>query len=231
MKKVIYRTDFLKPSLTVDLVVLGYQDNELFVLLIRRLLEPFKDLWALPGGFVLGDETLAQAAKRELEEETGVSEIHLEQLHTFDEPGRDPRGRVITVAHLALVKPSLHLLKPSGDATEAKWFKLHELPVLAFDHRAILKAGIERIKNKIRHEPLAFELLPKEFTLTHLQELLELILEEKLDKRNFRKKVIDLNLLEEIEFEVKTPYRRPQYYEFRKDEFKKRMKDGFRFEL
>jgi 8-oxo-dGTP diphosphatase len=231
MPKTVYRQDFLKPSLTVDLVVLGYQNQELYILLIKRLLDPFKGSWALPGGFVLGDETLATAAARELEEETGVSDVHLEQLFTFDDPNRDPRGRVITIAHLALVKPSLHILKPTGDALEARWFNLDELPELAFDHRNIIATGVNRLREKIRTEPLAFELLPREFTLTQLQELYEKILDEKIDKRNFRKKILSFEILREIDFTVQTPYRRPQFFEFRKERLQKRMKDGFRFEL
>jgi 8-oxo-dGTP diphosphatase len=186
-----YTYEFPKPSLTVDCVVFGLDDRDLLkVMLIERNLTPFKGSWALPGGFVRLDESLEEAARRELQEETGIEKVFLEQLYTFGEINRDPRDRVVTVAYYALVNLWEHRLYAATDASDAAWFPVSQLPPLAFDHHKIVQVALTRLKGKVRYEPIGFELLPKKFTLSQLQKLYETILEKPLDKRNFRKKIL-----------------------------------------
>ena len=200
-----FQYEYPRPALTVDCVVFGYDRGRLWVLLIERALEPFRGRRALPGGFVHLDETIDAAALRELEEETGVKRVYLEQLYTFGELDRDPRERVVTVAYFALVKLSDHAVRAATDASDAAWFPVDELPALAFDHATILGLALERLRGKVRYRPIGFELLPKKFTLTELQRLYEAILGRALDKRNFRKKVLAMGLLQELDEELKVP--------------------------
>src|SRR5205807_886879 len=158
-----------RAALTVDCVVFGFDEGELRVLLIQRALEPFKGKWALPGGFVRVDETLDEAARRELEEEAGLKEVFLEQLYTFGAVDRDPRERVVSVAYYALVKLSEHAAKAATDAANAQWFSVAKAPKLAFDHAEILAIALTRLKGKVRYQPIGFELLPPQFTLSQLQ--------------------------------------------------------------
>lgn len=221
-----------KPSVAVDLVVFGYETRRLSVLLVKRGIEPFKGKWALPGGFVRENESLEETARRELQEEAGVAEIYLEQLYTFGDVTRDPRGRVLSVSYLALVKPEDYRLVASTDASDAKWVPLTELPPLAFDHQRIIETGHQRLKNKIRYEPIGFELLPKLFTLSQLQEIYETVLESELDKRNFRKKILGYGFLKETDKKIeKVPYRQPTLYRFDTATYRKLKRDGFQFEL
>ena len=178
-----------KLLVTVDIVLLTIRDRRLHLLLIRRLAKPFENRYALPGGFVREEESLDAAATRELYEETGVAKVYLEQLYTFGDLKRDPRGRVITVAYYALV-PQTHVLRAGTDASDAAWFPIAELPPLAFDHRRIVEYAHQRIRNKLDYTNVGFELLPDKFTLTELQLVHEAILGENLDKRNFRRKII-----------------------------------------
>ncbi len=184
-----------KPSVTADVLLFTVLNNELNILLIRRNVEPFKDSWALPGGFVQIDESLEDAAMRELKEEGNVDNVYLEQLFTFGDPKRDPRTRVITVTYLALADSSSWDLMSSGDAKEAKLFPLKSLPKLAFDHKKIVDYGLERLRSKIGYSNIVLGLLPDIFTLTDLQSKHEVILGSKLDKRNFRKKMLASGLL------------------------------------
>jgi 8-oxo-dGTP diphosphatase len=177
----------------VDLVIFTVREGALQVLLIERGIPPFQGQWALPGGFVLDRETLEEAARRELEEETGLRDVYLEQLYTFGEPDRDPRGRTIAVAYCALPAPAEP--RAATDAAKAAWYPASRLPKLAFDHAKILKSGLERLRAKVGYSTVGFELLPRQFTLPELQSLYESILERPLDKRNFRKKVLSLGLL------------------------------------
>ncbi len=221
-----------RPSVAVDLVVFGYETRRLSVLLVKRGIEPFKGKWALPGGFVRENESLEETARRELQEEAGVAEIYLEQLYTFGDVKRDPRGRVLSVSYLALVKPEDYRLVASTDASDAKWVPLTELPPLAFDHQRIIETGHQRLKNKIRYEPIGFELLPKLFTLSQLQEIYETVLESELDKRNFRKKILGYGFLKETDKKIeKVPYRQPTLYRFDTATYRKLKRDGFQFEL
>ena len=190
-----YTYQYPRAALTVDCVVFGFGEGELKVLLIQRALEPFKGRWALPGGFVRVDETVDEAARRELGEEAGLKNVFLEQLYTFGEVSRDPRERVVSVAYYALVKLSDHRAKAATDAAEAEWFPMSKVPKLAFDHADILATALARLKGKVRYQPIGFELLPPKFTLSDLQHVYKAILTTGLDKRNFRKKVLGFGLL------------------------------------
>jgi 8-oxo-dGTP diphosphatase len=224
--------EFARPSLTVDCVVFGLDDENLKVLLIQRDLEPFQGKWALPGGFVRIGETLDEAAKRELSEEAGVSNVYLEQLYTFGDLQRDPRERVVTVAYYALVKLSDHRIKATTDARNAGWFAISDTPKLAFDHDRILEIALGRLKSKLRYQPIGFELLPTKFTLTKLQKLYETVLERELDKRNFRKKILSMDLLIELdEIEQDVAHRAARLYSFDEKKYQRLAKKGFNFEL
>jgi 8-oxo-dGTP diphosphatase len=229
---VSYTYEYPRPALTVDCVVFGMDEGDLKVLLIKRGVEPFVGKWALPGGFVRMEESLDDAARRELEEESGVRPSHLEQLYTFGEPGRDPRGRVVTVAYFALVKLSAHQVHAATDAREVAWFSVWDTPKLAFDHGEVLGTALQRLKGKVRYQPIGFELLPPKFTLTQLQRLYEVILERELDKRNFRKKILAMELLEELdEVEQDVSHRAARLYRFDYKKYKQLEKAGFNFEL
>jgi 8-oxo-dGTP diphosphatase len=227
-----YTYQYARPALTVDCVVFGFDESELKVLLIQRGLEPFKGRWALPGGFVRVEETLDDAARRELAEETGLTDVFLEQLYTFGAVDRDPRERVVSVAYYALVKLSDHRAKAATDAADAQWFPVSELPKLAFDHAEILDTALTRLKSKVRYEPIGFELLPPDFTLSQLQHLYEAILETDLDKRNFRKKVLGFDLLMPLkEAQMLGRHRPAQLFKFDAEKYEKLKKRGFNFEL
>ena len=200
---------------TVDIVVFTVHDQALRVLLVERGIEPFLGLFALPGGFVLAGETLEQAAFRELREETGTAEVYLEQLYTFGDPGRDPRGRVVTVAYYALVPSGRSPLLAGTDAASAAWFTVAELPKLAFDHAGILDYAVNRLRGKLEYSNVGYELLPEKFTLTALQVLHEAILGRKLDKRNFRRKVLGMGLLKPQKEKLATGRKPAELYSFR----------------
>jgi 8-oxo-dGTP diphosphatase len=199
---------------TVDIVLFSIRDRRLQVLLIKRLAKPFENRYALPGGFVGEKESVETAAVRELREETGVDKVYLEQLYTFGDPGRDPRGRVITVAYYALV-PHNQSLHAGTDAAEARWFPLNALPTLAFDHKKIVEYAHMRIRNKLNYTNVGFELLSQKFTLTELQNVYEAILGEALDKRNFRRKILQQGIVKPIDEWVQTGRKPAQLYRFR----------------
>lgn len=226
--------EFERPGLTVDCVVFGLDLDEehLKVLLIERDLEPFAGRWAMPGGFVHNGESPADAALRELREETGIANVYLEQLYTFGEPGRDPRGWIVSVAHYALVSPEQHAIRAATDAREARWFSVSALPRLAFDHATILKTALERIRGKLTYAPVGFELLPRKFTIKQLQKLYEIVLGEKLDNRNFRKKIFSMDVLRELdETQQGVPHRAARLYKFDERKYKQLVKRGLSFEL
>jgi 8-oxo-dGTP diphosphatase len=202
-----------KLQITVDIVLFTILERQLHVLLIRRLAEPFRGSYALPGGFVLENESVDEAAHRELQEETGVEKVFLEQLYTFGEPNRDPRGRVITVAYYALVANS-HILRSSTDAADAAWFSLDKLPPVAFDHQSIIEYAQQRLRNKLDYSNVGFELLPEKFTLTELQLVHEAILGASLDKRNFRRKILQQGIVEPSKEWQKTGRKPAQLYRF-----------------
>ena len=223
-----------RPALTVDCVVFGFDDDggDLKVLLIQRDAEPLEGKWALPGGFVRLDETLDEAAARELKEETGLSGFFLEQLYTFGAIDRDPRERVISVAYYALVALVGRELRATTDARSAAWFPIADVPSLAFDHEEILDAAVRRLKGKVRYQPIGFELLPPKFTLSQLQHLYDTILERPLDKRNFRKKILSMGLLVELdEIQQDVAHRAARLYRFDPSRYERLLKKGFNFEI
>lgn len=224
--------EYPRAALTVDCVVFGFDEGALKVLLIRRGIDPFKNQWALPGGFVRPDETVDAAALRELQEETGLKQVYLEQLYTFGAMDRDPRERVISIAYFALVRRADHLPAADTDAAEAEWFEAEKAPALAFDHAEILHIALERLRGKIRWQPVGFELLPKKFTLRQLQSLYEAILGRELDKRNFRKKLSALDLLVPLEETTSASSRRPaQLFRFDQRKYHALTRKGFIFDL
>jgi 8-oxo-dGTP diphosphatase len=185
-----------RPAVSVDVVIFSLREDDLKALLIRRAALPYKGKWAIPGGFVRPGESLDDAAKRELEEETGLRDVYLEQLYTFGAPKRDPRGRIITVAYFALVAAGV-TARAGDDAAEAAWHSMSALPDLAFDHDEILGYALRRLRYKLEYTSVGFELLPNEFTLTELQTAYETVLGEKLDKRNFRRRIREAGILAE----------------------------------
>ena len=192
-----YTYEYPHPAVTTDIVIFTIRQDELKVLLINRGLPPYQGMWALPGGFVNLDESLDDGARRELEEETGVSDVYLEQLYTFGEPDRDPRERVITVTYYALVPTDEIDIKAGSDAEGISWIGMQELPELAFDHRAIIQMAYERLSAKLDYSTIAFQFMPRDFTLSELQHVYEVIVREPIDKRNFRKRILGLDLIEE----------------------------------
>ena len=227
-----FKYKYPRAALTVDCVVFGFDEGELKVLLIQRALPPFKGKWALPGGFVGIDETLDEAARRELQDETGIKRLYLEQLYTFGDIDRDPRERVVSVAYYALVKLSDYGVKAATDARDAAWFPVSDVPALAFDHNTILEVALARLKGKVRYQPIGFELLPPKFTLSQLQHLYEVVLRRLLDKRNFRKKILAMRLLIELDaIEEGVAHRAARLYRFDERKYQQLKNKGFNFEL
>jgi 8-oxo-dGTP diphosphatase len=206
------------PSVSVDVVILTLRGQDLQVLLIRRKHPPFAGYWAIPGGFVRMDESLESAALRELEEETAVRDVYIEQLYTFGNPDRDPRTRVITVAYFALVpETALPPLHAGDDAADARWWSMYDLPSLAFDHAEILNYALTRLRYKLEYSAVGFELLPEKFMLSELQSAYEVILGEKLDRGNFRKKLRKAAVVEPTREYRNTGGRPARLYRFRDD--------------
>jgi len=217
-------------QVTVDIVIFALRDGELDVLLIQRGIPPFQGRWALPGGFVRDGESLESAARRELEEEAGVRDVYLEQLYTFGEPGRDPRGRVVTVAYYALLTTEAAPLVAGTDAGAARWMPARKHPPLAFDHERILAYALERLVNKLEYTTVGFKLLPKTFTLGQLQRVYEAVLGRALDKRNFRRKMSLLGILTPLDEWVQDgPSRPAQLYRFSARQFEKLRDKGILF--
>ena len=219
-----------RPSVTTDCVIFGYDGKDLKLLLVERGIPPFKGMWALPGGYLQMDEDAIDGAKRELFEETGLREAYIEQFRTFSAVDRDPRGRVITIAHLALVRISE--VKGGDDAAKARWFPLKDVPQLAFDHDMILREAMKALRQKIHFEPVGFELLPDVFTMPQLQHLYESILDVRFDRRNFASKMLHLGILEDTgSREPGAPSRVPATYRFNKDRYDALKSKGFRLEF
>jgi 8-oxo-dGTP diphosphatase len=213
----------------VDIVIFTIHSAELRVLLVKRGIPPFAGQFAVPGGFVLENESLDQAALRELKEETGVEDVYLEQLYTFGDPDRDPRGRIISVAYFALIAADRSPLLAGSDAAEARWWPVRQLPPLAFDHDKILEYSLQRLRNKLEYTTVGFQLLPARFSLTELQEVYEAILGKKLDKRNFRRKLALLKILRPTR-EYRRGGRRPaKLFEFVTGNFEKLKDKGILF--
>lgn len=224
--------EYARPALTTDCVVFGLDEEDLKVLLIQRGNEPCRSRWALPGGFAEVGEALEDTARRELYEETGLKNVFLEQLYTFSDPKRDPREHVVTVAYYALVNLIDHQVHAATDASNAAWFCIDDTPKLAFDHEQILQTAYERLRGKIVYMPIGFELLPEKFPLRMLQGVYEKILDRSLDKRNFRKKILSMGILEELdEIETDVGHRAARLYRFNKKIYDKKVKEGFIFEI
>ncbi|RZK48337.1 MAG: NUDIX domain-containing protein [Pedobacter sp.] len=219
-------------AVSIDCVLFGFDEGELKILLIERNEEPFKDWWALPGNLVKPDESVDQSASRILHELTGLSNIYMEQYYTFGEVNRHPQGRVITVAYYALLRLSNEKsLKPlTSFAKKAQWINVQQLPPLAFDHLNIFDKGLEKIKRRIKYLPIAFELLPEKFTLTQVQHVYEVILGKKLDKRNFRKKILSFGVLKELDEKQKgVSFRAATLYKFDRRKYAKLYGKEFSF--
>jgi len=205
----MYHYKYPHPALTTDIVIFTVRDKRLKLLLIMRGGEPFKGYWALPGGFLRLDEDLEVGARRELAEETGVTDVYLEQLFTFGAVERDPRERVITVAYYALIPSDQIELKAATDAAAVAWFSMDELPELAFDHQDIVEKAHQRLAAKLDYSTLALQFMPKTFTLAELQEVFEIILRQEMDRRNFRKWILALDQIEETGEERREGAHRP----------------------
>jgi len=219
-------------KLSVDAVVFGYEEGNISVLLIKRKYNPFKGQWAIPGGFVENDESLEDAVERELFEETGIKINYLEQLYTFGKQNRDPRGRVVSIAYFGLVRPNAFKLYASTDAEQAQWFNINDLPKLSFDHKEILKTAIERLQGKITYEPIGFELLDKKFPFSDLEKLYTTLLGREIDRRNFRKKIVGLNVLDELDEKVSKGSGRPaNLFQFNQKRYFQLKKEGIIFEI
>lgn len=220
-------------KVAVDAIVFGYQNNKLYVLLIEQKFGTEESYWALPGGLVQNDESLLEAVKRELKEETNISVNYFEQLYTFgDDVYRDSRNRVISVAYFALVDASKLSIKANTDAENTQWFEINQVPTLAFDHNIILNKALERLKAKLTYEPVGFDLLPKEFMFSELENLYCTILEKEIDRRNFRKKILSFEIIEETDLFSPIKSGRPaKLFKFNKQKYNALLKKGFHFEI
>lgn len=217
----------------VDAIVFGYQNNQLYVLLIEQKFGTQESYWALPGGLVQNNESLQEAVKRELKEETNISVNYFEQLYTFgDDIHRDSRNRVISVAYFALVDASKLTIKANTDAENTQWFEINQVPPLAFDHSIILKKALERLKAKLTYAPVGFDLLPKEFMFSDLENLYATILEKEIDRRNFRKKILSFEIIEETDrFSPVKTGRPAKLFRFNKKKYNALLEEGFHFEI
>lgn len=208
---------------STDCVIFGFEAGELKVLLIERNEDPFQGWYALPGNIVGLHESVDDAAARILYELTGLRDIHMRQFHTFGEVKRHPQGRVVTIGYFALIRVSQKEVAPLTDyARKAFWHPVNDLPKLAFDHTEIFQRAFKKIRTKMNYEPIAFELLPEKFTLTQLQNLYEAVLNKKLDKRNFRKKMLSYGFLKELSEKQKgVSYRAAKLYKFDRRKYQK----------
>lgn len=223
---------FFKSAFSVDNVIFGFDNSDLKILLIQRAAAPFPGKWALPGDLVYPNEDLDTAAERVLEQLTGLRGVYLEQVKTFGAVNRHPLGRVITIAYYSLIKISDYIVTPASFAQSASWHSVSEVGELAFDHNEILNTCVKRLKLKVRMAPVGFELLPPKFTLTELQQLYEAILVEKLDKRNFRKKILSMKLLLDLnELQEGVAHRPAKLYQFDRDNYEQFVSEGFSFGL
>lgn len=226
-----YQYEYPRPALTTDSVIFGYDGKELNVLLVERQNEPYQNQWSLPGGYVHETENTLACAQRILLEKTGLKKTYIEQLYTFSDTNRDPRGWTISVAYFALLNPSDFDLKKGRNTNDVRWWNWTEIPKLAFDHKQILDIGIKRLKAKLTYQPIGFELLNTYFSMRDLQLLYECILEHSLDKRNFRKKLLKTELLILKKNQKKKNKNDPDLFRFDKTRYKKLEKEGFLFEI
>lgn len=225
-----YTYKYPHPSVTTDCVIFGFDGTKLRVLLVERGIEPYKGRWAFPGGFLKMDESAETGALRELQEETGLKGAYIKQFHTFSDPNRDPRERVLTVAYYALVR--MQEVKGGDDAAKAEWFALDEVPSLAFDHDLILRVALNELRKQIHFEPIGFELLPEKFTIKELQLLYEAILDVKFDRRNFYNKMKHLEILTQLDETVfNSPKKEAYLFKFNPEKYDELKQKGFRLEF
>ena len=230
MNDLKYCYKYPHPAVATDCVIFGFDGVSIKVLLIQRGIEPYKGQWALPGGFVGIDESAEECARRELQEETGLQGVAVEQFHAFSDVNRDPRERVISIAYYALVK--LSEVRGGDDASEAQWFSYDDVPSLAFDHDRILRMALRHLRDRICFEPVGFDLLPDVFTMTELQRLYEAILGVKFDRRNFYNKMLKLEVLTSAEPRPENASRRtPSKYRFNAEKYAELKQRGFRLEF
>lgn len=225
---------FFKSAFSVDNVIFGFDGGDLKVLLIQRGAAPYKGKWALPGDLVYPNEDLDTAAERVLEQLTGLRGVYLEQVKAFGAVSRHPLGRVITIAYFSLIKISDYAVTPASFAQSAKWHSVAQVGDLAFDHNEILDSCLKRLKRKVRMAPIGFELLPPKFTLTELQQLYESILAppKGIDKRNFRKKILSTNLLNDLnEVQEGVAHRPAKLYQFDREKYEQLVGDGYSFDI
>jgi 8-oxo-dGTP diphosphatase len=220
-------------KVSVDAVVFGYsQKDGISVVLIKRKYDPFKKMWALPGGLVMNEESLEEAVRRELLEEAGIDVNYLEQLYSFGKPDRDPRNRVVSVAYVGLVRPEDYQLSAQTDAEDVAWFNIKNLPRLAFDHRDIIDIAIKRLRAKIVYEPIGFELLEKEFPFSNLEKLYQVLLDHDIDRRNFKKKIMSLGFLEELKKTIQRKSGRPAHlYRFNRKKYFELKERGYNSDI
>lgn len=220
-------------KVSVDAVVFGYDPEEgVSALLITRKYEPFKKFWALPGGLVQDEESLEAAVRRELKEEAGIDVSYLEQLYTFGKPDRDPRNRVVSIAYYGLIRPKDHHISASTDAEDVSWFNIEKLPKLAFDHKLIIETAIKRLRGKLAYEPVGFELLDKKFPFSDLEKLYQVLLNDELDRRNFKKKIMAYGFLDELKESVQRGVGRPaRLYQFNRKKYFELKEHGYNFDL
>lgn len=228
-----YYSEHEKFHVAVDSIIFGYdeEDRTLKVLLLKRKFQPAMGEWSLMGGFLKKEESVDNAAKRILNQLTGLSDVYMEQLYSFGELGRDPGDRIISIAYFALIKinaSDLELVKSHG----ANWVPISEMPELIFDHSAMIERALKKLQIRARTQPIGFELLPDKFTIPQLQGLYEAIYNKTLDKRNFRRKLLSMDLLEKLEEKEKESSRKGAwYYRFDENKYKDLLKRGFNFEL
>ncbi|MBS1505681.1 MAG: NUDIX hydrolase [Bacteroidetes bacterium] len=220
-------------KVAVDAVVFGYDAEEgVSVLLIKRKFEPFQKFWALPGGLVKDDESLEEAVRRELKEESGVDVTYLEQLYSFGKPDRDPRNRVVSITYYGLVRPKDYQLSAQTDAEDVAWFNISRLPKLAFDHKQIVETAIKRLRGKLAYEPVGFELLDKKFPFSDLEKLYQTLLATQLDRRNFKKRIMSYGFLEELDENVQRSVGRPAaLFQFNRKKYFELKDKGYNFDL
>jgi 8-oxo-dGTP diphosphatase len=219
-------------GVSVDCVIFGFDENELKVLLIRCDMEPYVGMWSLVGEMVDQHETLDEAANRILYNQTGLSNLFMEQVFTFGKIDRHPTGRVVSVAYYSLVKIEDYNCLDGAEYNEAHWHDINELDQLAFDHNEILMTCLERLRRQVREEPVGFELLPEKFTLSQLQNLYERILGMKLDKRNFRKKILKMKLITDLnEYQTNVAHRPAKLFSFNQERYEQLLEKGLIFDL
>jgi len=227
-EKETFTYEYPRPAVTVDCVIFGFDGKSLRILLIERGLEPFKGSWALPGGFVRMDETVEEAAIRELQEETNVKGVYLSQLSVFSEVERDPRGRVITVAFYALVKPSDHDVIGGDDAASAQWFSLDDYPIPVFDHEQIIKAAYAQLQRNFRAGNVGLEMFEDKFSISQLYTLHSLVTQKDIDRRNFYKKMTSFDYIEPTNEKMSdTPHKPSQLFSIDRTAYDSEIKESF----